>query len=470
MEQRRRRITSPWRWKAALGTPLVILIVVAGLLGLPSTSVAADPAPLTPENQAVLVRAQQAQLPSVQAGQVLHVIVQSYERHAPEPVGGPPHLARAVLAPETILTEYWAVAGNQGHITRVVSSKRDTSGRLLQQTAVDGAFHLVSYDAVANETSNAQFAESSRVADVSGRSGLMRDLPALAKTPPGAQGETSRAGRAAVVIEYRANPDPRWLEQNATGQAVGPYAADLAVRAFGRRLVLDRASGALLEDVHFVLTDSGSEQILSEKMWQRVEVLDLVQVPVGILTPALPTTPDRFVPVPRALLSASAAAAAVPFAFYAMPSVPGGLPTPTISYGTGQRLDPALLPLRFRSLDFIAQRGAAVTCVYDASNRYLDLVQGSSADFLAALGGAPAFWVGAEPVTMTIGGTAVLGWYLTSAPVTVTDNPQTGPFRQLPGRSYLLLPDVGGTGLLLTAQGYGKAELLAFAAGLQRVP
>lgn len=125
--------------------------------------------------------------------------------------------------------------------------------------------------------------------------------------------------------------------------------------------------------------------------------------------------------------------------------------------------------MQFRGLDFAVQRGDAARIVHERSARYLDLVEGPSANFAASLRQAPAFWAGARPITVQIEGAAVSGWLLTSSPGEATADPKSGVSRQIPGPQRLLLPEVGGTGILLTAQGYSEEELLAIAARLRRV-
>jgi hypothetical protein len=116
---------------------------------------------------------------------------------------------------------------------------------------------------------------------------------------------------------------------------------------------------------------------------------------------------------------------------------------------------------------FAVQRGEAAEVVYDGGDRYLTLIQGSTASLAASFRQSLPFWASATPIRLTVSGTAVDGWYLTSPPVTTTPDPATGPFIDRPGPTWLLLPDVQGTGILVRAHGYEREALLAISATLE---
>lgn len=114
------------------------------------------------------------------------------------------------------------------------------------------------------------------------------------------------------------------------------------------------------------------------------------------------------------------------------------------------------------------QRGDGARMVYDRSGRYLDVVQGASGDFAASLSQARAFWVEAQAISVAVEGEEIAGWILVGPPNTMVD-PKTGQSQQVPGPRRLLLPDINGTAVLLTSQGYSDAELLTIAAKLRRI-
>lgn len=416
-----------------------------------------------PSNQAraFLEAAQARQLPTVQPGQVIHAIIRVYERYAPQSTGGPPHLDRERLFPETTVLETWAVAGERGRIARTVTYTRDSTGRLIQQTVVDETAHLTSYNARHGVSTMTTFSEMGPISGVSTRLGSIQH--GLNVQQPQVMREEAQDGRPTIVLDHHSPPDPAWLQQVANGESPVPYVGDLKIQLLGRRLVFDRESSALLRNIEFAVTDRGVEQVLTSKEWQRVEVLDAAQVPAGVLSPQMPVTTEQLTPAPLSQLPVQEAALGLPYTVYVLDRPAGSIAVPI-----GQPIDLATLPLRFRGLDFAVQRGEATRIVYDASERYLDLVQGPSASFAASLHQAPAFWESAKPVTVTLDGAVVAAWYLNSPPTNVTTNPASGSLRQIPGPAWILLPDVAGTGVLLKSQGYSEAELVALAAGLRR--
>lgn len=437
---------------------LLTMAIAAGalvhLFGPSATQAQADHAAA---HQAVLAQARGRQIPAAQPGQAVHVVVREYERQVPTSVGGPAHLDAALLSPEIRVMEIWAVADEQGRIARVVTYARDTAGALLGQSLVDETARMTVYEARRGTTKMVTFPQRAAISAV----GEREDSLTRASDARHARAirEEQFNGRTVLVLEHRSP---------ASGP-LPPNAGDLRVKDYGRRLVLARDSSMLLRDMEFVVTESGEEWVLASKEWQRVELLDATRLPAGTLTPQMPATTDSLTPVPLRELSVGEAAKVLPFAFYTLGRPAADAPTPVVRYSVGQQVALSTLPLRFRGLDFAVQRGEAARIVYDHSARYLDVVQGPSASFAASLSQAPAFWASAQPITVQVEGVMVSGWSLSSAPTRAIADPKSGRYEQVPGPQRILLPDVRGTGILLTAQGYGEAELLAAAAQLQRV-
>lgn len=439
-------------------TLLAAVLMISSSCGSPEGS--AGGAPPSDEARAFLEDAQKRQLPAVQPGQVIHVVTREYERHAPPVADGPPHLDRESLFPETTALETWAIVGERGRIARTVTYTRDSGGGMIQQTVVDETGRLTSYNARHGVSTATTFSEMALISGVSGQLGSIQH--ALDRQPPQARRDEAQDGRPVVVLDHRSPPDPAWLSRVTEGESQTPHIKDLKIQSLGRRLVFERDSSKLLRNIEFAVTDRGEERVLTSKEWQRVEVLDRAQVPNGVLSPQMPTTTEQLTPVSVRQLPIREAVEALPYTVYVLDQ-----PGDNITVPVGHPTDLATLPLRFRGLDFAVQRGEAARIVYDASTRYLDLVQGPSASFAASLRQAPAFWKDAKPITSTVTGTPVPGWYLTSPPNTVTDNPASGAVRQVPGPAWLLLPDVRGTGVLMKSQGYSETELLALVAGLK---
>jgi hypothetical protein len=141
--------------------------------------------------------------------------------------------------------------------------------------------------------------------------------------------------------------------------------------------------------------------------------------------------------------------------------------SPVVTYG-GQHIDAASLPAKYRGPQFAVQRGDAVEAAYRADDRYLGAIEGQAAQFGDSLRQIPAFWESAAPVSVSVEGATVNGWYLTGAPVQTTKDPASGTFTRVAGPAWVFLPDVRGTAILLTGQGYGQTELLALASSLKR--
>lgn len=192
------------------------------------------------------------------------------------------------------------------------------------------------------------------------------------------------------------------------------------------------------------------------------------QVTPNVLSPSFPAVPANLNPVMTQRLTVSEAASRLPFGLFVIGRNDGALPAPSVRFTTGARVDPASVPVSHRGLDFAMQRGDAAHVLYVADQRYLALIEGSAGIIEDSLRRAPAFWATAKPATVSVRGQRVSGWYLESAPLKVTDDPKSGQLRQVPGPSWLLLPNVSGTAVLVMAQGYSETELLDLAARLER--
>jgi hypothetical protein len=350
----------------------------------------------------------------------------------------------------------------------VATYVRTEQGELLGQSLVDEQGRMTVYDVPRARTSTVSFAQR---APISAAGGLIDVLDAplpIGIAQPIRQEQ--RADHPVIVLERRGPADAQWRHLVASGAIKQPYARDLAIAERGQRFVFARDTQQLLLVAEFVVAPDGTEQVLRSQEWQRVEVFDQAQAPAGILTPTLPVIADRLTAVPLRQLTLDEAARTLPFTLYTLALAPGAVETPLVSYTTGQQVPLTTLPAHYRGLDFAVQRGEAARIVYDRSARYLDLVQGPSTNFAAALRQAPAFWASAQSITVQVGQASVAGWSLGSAPNTITTDPQAGSVQQIPGPRWVLLPDIGGTGILLTAQGYSEAELLAIAAQLRPAP
>lgn len=316
---------------------LTILIVMVGLVSSASVTQAREDHDAA--HRAFLTQARLQQLPPVQAGQVVRVVVRQSERQPPAPQGGPPHLDPLWLAPEVTVKEAWAVADERGRIARVVTFLRDEHGGLLGQSVVDENAHMTVYDARRATTSSVSFPQRAPLDAAGGLADGLGQVPAAGSARPIRQ--ERRADRAVAVLEHRGSADAQWLQAVARGEIKRPYAGDLRIKDRGRRFIFAQDTKALLQEVEFVVTDSGEERVLRAQEWQRVEVLDPAQVPPGVLTPAMPQTIDRLVAVPLRRLVLSEAADAVPFTLYGPAGRPrsprGAVPRPGLRRAAGRR-------------------------------------------------------------------------------------------------------------------------------------
>jgi len=448
------RTKVPGRRSAAT---LVILTMLGGAVALLPESSAASA-------DGLFAQAQARQAPSARPGQVIHVVIRSYERHAPTVVDGPLHLDAALLSPETQVIGMWVIVGERGRIARAVTYTTDATGDLIRQTVVDAAGHAISEEVRQGTTLTGGVSEPGSVDDVAGQGASLSEARALRR--PQATREDTTDGRTTVTLEYRSQADPAWLREAADGALA---LRGQRVQTLGQRLTFDKETGALMKDTHFAITDRGEEHVLRSKQWEPFEVLDPAQVPAGTFSPALSAPASDFTAVPiRQLSDEHVAAATLPFPLYTLDRAGSSLPVPRVTYSTGQRVDLMTLPVRYRGLDFAVQRGEATNILYEAvPPRYLALVEGSSVAFADALRHALPFWASAKPLAATIDGTPAGGWFLTSAPIATTDPTLRSP-QQAPGPDWVLLPNVRGTGVLMIGQDYSEAELVALTARLRR--
>lgn len=448
---------------------LVIAMLLTGAVMTTSSHPSVAAKSLSPADQAtaLLEQAHARQIPEVRPGQVLHITTRGYERHDTTIIAGPLHLAPTFLAPDITLTEIWAVADDMGYIARVVTYVRDEAGELIEMNVIDEKAQLIAYSPRHGETIMSSFRERGLIADVGGR------VANLANTPLAQFARPLRVqlvnGRPAVVLEYLTEADPTWLSMVRTGELTNPYAGDLPIRDQGRRLIFDRDTNGLLREEDFVVGAQGEEFLLRSTEWLQIEVLDSGQILAGILNPAIPSPEKGWTSVPLSQMAVQQAKAHLPFALFTASKSSDNNTSALVTYGTGLQQEITDIPLRFRGLDFAVQRGEAARISYGDATRHLDLIQGTSTQFESSLQKTPAFWTSARAITVDIEGTAIPGWLLFSAPSSVTKDPTTREIQQVPGVTWLLIPDVQGTGVIMMAQGYSDAELVAFATGLKRV-
>lgn len=426
-------------------------------------------APLPSVSRSYIVKSMAGQIPEIRMGDVVHVTRRFYQRRPPDIAVGPPHLTRADIASDTLQIETWAVADERGAIAHAVTYTRDDANALLRVAVVESGIHLRAWDVRTGEVTTGQFAQASQINDVGGLTGVLREAQALTERTRAGLKEEIQEGAEVTTIEYRSLPGLTSSPGAMDDLLSVPYASDLPIQSVIRRLTFANSSRRLLTVADLGVTEKGEEHLLRSQEWLGVEVFSASTVPAATLNPDLPSMEQGFSPVARKHISPKEAATTLPFNFYRFDPSRKNFPEPSVTYAAGSPLDFSQVPLRFRDLNFASARGEAANSVYDQTgSRYLGIVQGPSARFDASLRGAKAFWAGAEAITVTVDGTKVSGWFLTSAPVKVTDDPRSGVTREVAGLAYILLPDVGGTGVLIVSQDYGREELVTIAGYLQR--
>lgn len=411
---------------------------------------------------------------TVTVGQILHTVTTLYERHTPEPViGGPYHADNAFLFPETVTSETWVVAGDNDQIARAVTYRRDATGALISETVVNDKAELVSYNARDNQLTSTRLSAPGHVS----QSVLATTLSGVLASAPNATRKNSAIGNEpTVIVELGRVTAVQFAPPSGTGTTRQPGAVslvDLNAQTVGWRSEFVAQTGQLRRNATYAIDPTNAETILRSETWDTVAVLSGAQVSATVLNPALPAaTPNQGkspgIPVTLVTLAAKPA---TPFSLYAPARWQQDAAGTTVAYGSGSRVDPTTIPRMFQGIEFAVQRGEAaeLSNQTDTRARSVRVREGRSGDFAAALSRAPAFWTQAEPVTLSVEGTPVAGWYLLGDPVTIA-NAHDAPTTQAPGPAYLLLPDVRGTAVLIMASGdYQKADLLALAATLRQV-
>jgi len=129
---------------------------------------------------------------------------------------------------------------------------------------------------------------------------------------------------------------------------------------------------------------------------------------------------------------------------------------------------PSLTLGPYRGIDALARRGDGVGFAYrdDTSKRYIEVREAPAERFALSLQASLPFWDSAKQITLPIGGKSVTGWYLTST-VQIRDSAAGDALKKVPGPSYIVLPDVNGTGISLMTQSYSEVEFIALAQKLR---
>lgn len=407
----------------------------------------------------------------VQPGQVVHSVVKAYERQIPDNPGGPSHLDRATLFPETTVSETWVVAGDNDQIRRAVTYRRDASGNLLEVTVVNDKAEIISFDTRFNQTTSSKLNAPGHVSQTGARATTLQRT--LTGNPRAMKKNSIIGNEPTTVLEIdRFAASSLAPQATNTNQKGGLSIAGLSAREIARRLEFTTQTGQLRKDATYAIDAAGKETEIRSEEWNLVETRDSAQTPTDALNPTVPAAnPVVFATVPLQQIPLMKAKAAVPFTLY-VPSVWSQDAVNTnVSYGAGKRIDGATLPLAFQGLDFAAARGDAAQIARPGNqqSRSVAILEGKTGDFAESLRRGIPFWDRADPVAVTISGQSVSGWYMTSAPVVVTTSPSASDGKEVPGLVYLLLPDVQGSAVLVTASGYSQDELLALAATLQRL-
>ena len=411
---------------------------------------------------------------TVNIGQVLHTVMTLYERHAPEPaIDGPQHADNAFLFPETVLSETWVVAGNNDQIARAVTYRRDTAGILIGETVVNDKAELVSYNLRDNQITSTRLSAPGHVSQ-----SVLTDTLAgvLASNPNVARKNATIGGESMVIVEQGRIPASQFAPASGAGttrQMGGVSLTGLNAQTVGWHSEFAAQTGQIHRKVIYAIDAANVETVLRSETWNSVEVLNGAQVAAAALNPTIPTAMSnqgKFPGVPVTLVTL-AARPATPFSLYAPSRWQQDAAGTTVAYGSGSRVDPTGIPRLFQGIEFAVQRGEAaeLSNQTDTQTHSVRVREGMAEDFLVAFSRAPAFWTQAEPVTVSIEGTPVTGWYMLGDPVTIA-TAHDAPPTQANGPAYLVLPDVRGTAVLIMASGnYQKADLLALAATLRQV-
>jgi len=436
------------------GTALLTGSILAGGVGLFA-------APNSAEASALLARAHAG--PVAQQGQIVHVITRDFEQHAPNTVGGPPHIDANSLFPDTTISDIWVVVGDGGRIARAATYTRDGNNNPIRQTVVDESGRVVSNEVRQSNAQVGQLGQPGMMTDVGGQGASLEE--ARAAQAPTAMSDGWIGGQPTVTLEYTTqfSGAARADAEERLSETLG----NTRLQSMGRRLTFDKVSESLLRYEQFAVDDRGRDRLVRATDWQLVEVLDAARVPSTTLAPTLPmpnTDPANVFFQSQSLADAARTSS---FVLYAIKASAGEFALATVTVPVGQRTAAVQVPLQFRGLDFAVQRGDAIQITYQpASHRTLTLIEGPSTTFAASLRQAPAFWKSARSVTVLSDAQPRTGWSLASAPVPVTD-PSKGSPQEVPGPRWVLLPDLNGTAVLAMSEGYTEAELLAAMAQLR---
>ncbi len=405
------------------GTLVVTLVIALGMpravqgVGITSTP------PQRPQAVVTVV----SPLANVAPGAIAHLVVKESERKdTAQVMGGPPHADQAYLFPDTTIGETWIVAGQGGSVERAITFTKDMSGQLVTKAVIDGQGTTTLHNY---------------------RHGLT----------------VTSKGKPLTLLDFDSRPtdlqgtrSSQKFEQVTQMTAGSQGTITLRDRAGGKQYTFDSQTGGLLKAEQF----GSAGDVVGTMEWQTLEILDVSKVPQSALSTDLPQGDATFKGVPLRQLSRQDAAKALPFALYTIE----GLPDPAVNYTTGTRVEVTSVPLPYRGIDAVATRGDGVGFAYrdDVSKRYIEVREAPAGRFAASLQAATQFWDSAKQITLSIGGKSVSGWYLTST-VQVRDGAAGNGVKKVPGPSYIVLPDVNGTGISLMTQSYSEAELVALA-------
>jgi len=449
------------RWKGILLSLTGICTIVVGAAAGESISARAVPTPVSPQVAIV-------------AGQVIHTVVRSYERHASEQVtAGPLHADRSVLFPETTESETWVVAGNNDQIARAVTYRRNASGAQQEVTVVDDQGQIVSFNTLTNEARTTKLSAPGHVSQAGGRSTTLQAVLAKnlsATQTPGVDGD---AATVVVEISRGSAASLGGTQGTSISQGNGLSLDGLNAQKVARRLEFTRQTGLLRRDATYAIDGAGKETVVRSEDWNLNEIVDHARVPAGVLNPTLPqptTGQGVFTAVPLKHFALAETDTAVPFPLYVPSSWQQDAAKVTVSYGIGAPANAGIVSLPYQGLDFAVSRGEAAQVSYQTNDlsRDVTLREGKVDTFATSLRHGLPFWNHADAIIVNIGNVSVSGWYLVGNPVTIASSPGSSAAQQVPGPTYILLPDLGGTAVLITASGYQKIDLLALAATLQR--
>lgn len=414
--------------------PAVLVAVVLGAgVGLTTSANGLSPLASTQLTQQATVASNPL---GAKPGQVIHTVMKTYEKGVPDPAaGGPQHADPAYLFPDTVIRESYAVVGTNNVLARVVTYNKDASGQVFTQAIIDGNGRLTVYNSRHGISATGDAGKAGEVRDVDTRQ--------------------INLSQARATQEFQTTTSVTVSNRPATV---------LEDRSAKKRLAFDQKTGALIREEQLETDAQGQEQVVRSTEWQLIEVLDAAQVSASTLSPNVPVRSNAVSGVAVKRMTRQEASRTLPFSLYTI----GSLPEPTVAYMEGQHIDLTTLPIENRGLHFAVNRGDAAGFAYndDATKRYVEVREGPTARFAESLQASQAFWDKAKPISVNIGNTAVSGWYLTST-VKTSDTPGSNNLREVPGATYLLLPDVSGTGILLMTQSYSESELLALAGRLQ---